>query len=224
MLEYSLGELRGQLGPKEQQLAEMRERVEVGGGRGAWMAAGCWPPGRLAMCGGGQAWVARWRQATRCDAGCATQLMVTCGQAPAHTLLSTLHLCLPAGATAAAAGLLLQGMEGLVAEVSRSHGEVSLELEGRRQREAAMHREAGRQRAALAEAQARVRWGGQARGGGKETGGRAGEERRQGSPCCDPLLLLLCVCVCVRAARFWQCGQAGSHTWRRHLATPAACC
>ena len=63
-----------------------------------------------------------------------------------HTYI---HACLGA--------LRLQGMEGLVAEVSRSHGDVALELEGRKQREAALQRELARHRAALGEAANRIR-------------------------------------------------------------------
>ena len=52
----------------------------------------------------------------------------------------------------------LQGLEGLVAEMGRRHTEVTLQLEGRKQREAAAKGEATRQAAALAEATARIRW------------------------------------------------------------------
>jgi hypothetical protein len=48
-------------------------------------------------------------------------------------------------------------MEAQVAEVQRSHDKVRLELEARRQREAAVQREVVRQRAAAAEAGARIR-------------------------------------------------------------------
>lgn len=48
-------------------------------------------------------------------------------------------------------------MEGLVAEVGRSHAGTTLELDGRKQREAALQREVARQRAALSEAGSRIR-------------------------------------------------------------------
>ncbi|PRW57644.1 Cilia- and flagella-associated 57 [Chlorella sorokiniana] len=51
----------------------------------------------------------------------------------------------------------VEDMEALVGEVGRSHADVALELEGRKQREAALHKEIARERAALAEAKHKIK-------------------------------------------------------------------
>ena len=87
-----------------------------------------------------------WGGAVLCGSACLPACLLACRPAAVHT---TLHCTAPPAA--------LQGMEGLVAEVGRSHACTALELEGRQQREAALQREVARQRAALSEAGNRIR-------------------------------------------------------------------
>lgn len=132
MLEYSIGELRAALEPKDAQLAAMRQRLEVGG----------------VPCRGGRGRPAA--AAAAAAGGCSSCEALLPGPDPCaftkHTRSNT----------------LAQEMEGLVGEVGRAHSGAALELEGRKAREAGLQREIARQRGALAEAAHRIKcaWSG----------------------------------------------------------------
>jgi hypothetical protein len=73
--------------------------------------------------------------------------------------MSCLPACLPGPCPCLP---LPQGMQGLVDEVGRSHGELSRGVEAARAREAAARGEAQRARRALAHAASKIRWVGAA--------------------------------------------------------------